>query len=201
MNNPLQRFPGPRTQRGFSLVAVMIIMVVVSLLGVAASQLVLMGERSSRYDRDWQIAWQAAEAALIDAEFDIRGPNTSSRSRKDDFTNTSLLGFFEGCGKNKVDRGLCLTFVGPKPIWYTIDFKDQSGTAPSVQVGEFTERVFPSGSGVQPARLPRYIIEAIPDQSPGYSARTPRLLHRVTAMGFGPHEDTQAVLQMVFRKE
>lgn len=47
--------------QGFSLVTVMIILVVVSLLGVAASQMVLLGERSARYDRDWQIAFQAAE--------------------------------------------------------------------------------------------------------------------------------------------
>jgi type IV pilus assembly protein PilX len=49
--------------------------------------------------------------------------------------------------------------------------------------------------------LPRYIIEVIPDQAPGTSAGTPKFLYRVTAMGLGPRVETQAVLQMVFRKE
>ena len=55
--------------RGFSLIVVLIILVIVSMLGVAASQLVLQSERSARFDRDWQVAFQAAEAALMDAEF------------------------------------------------------------------------------------------------------------------------------------
>lgn len=190
-------------QQGFSLVAVMIIMVIVSLLGVAASHLVLLGERGARFERDWQMAYQAAEAALLDAEFDIRGPNSSPNSRTAEFSNTSLLGFFDKCGTKGVDRGLCLPSIDAKAVWYQIDFTNRNpATAPSVELGEFTGRAYPVVTvNGKPAALPRYIIEAIPDQSPGFNARTPRLLHRVTAMGFGPSQDTQAVLQMVFRKE
>lgn len=189
-------------QQGFSLIMVLIIMVIVSMLGVAASQLVLLGERSTRYERDYQIAFQSAEAALLDAEFDIRGPNTSASKRIDSFSNTSLLGFTDGCGTG-IDRGLCLPTVAPaKPAWYNVDFTDKSATAKTVQFGEFTGRTLPTGDvGVQPAQLPRYIIEPVPDLSPGSSAGAQKILFRVTAMGFGPRQDTQAVLQMVFRKE
>jgi type IV pilus assembly protein PilX len=192
--------PVPR-QRGFSLIVVMIIMVIVSLLGVAASQMVLMGERSARYDRDYQIAYQAAEAALMDAEFDLRGPNTSASQRMDTFTNTSVLGFVDGCGTG-ADRGLCLESNGTKPVWLTVDFTDTSTGARTARFGEFTGRTLASGlAGAQPAMLPRYIIEAIPDQTPGSSLSAPKILHRVTAMGFGPRTETQAVVQMYFRKE
>lgn len=191
----------PRVQ-GFSLIMVLIIMVIVSMLGVAASQLVLLGERSTRYERDYQIAFQSAEAALLDAEFDIRGPNASASKRLDTFSNTNMLGFTDGCGIG-VDRGLCLPTVLPaKPAWYNVDFTDKTANAKTVQFGEFTGRTLPAGDvGVQPVQLPRYIIEPVPDLSPGSSAGVQKILYRVTAMGFGPRQDTQAVLQMVFRKE
>lgn len=188
-------------QRGFSLVTVMIILVVVSLLGVAASQMVLLGERSARYDRDWQIAFQAAEAALLDAEFDIRGPNASPSSRVPAFAATSVLGFTAGCGTG-TDRGLCLPAATGKAVWYGVDFTDESANAKTVQFGEFTGRSLSTGNtGVQPAMRPRYIIEALPDLNPGGSASVQKVLYRVTAMGFGPRKETQAVVQMYFRKE
>ena len=187
--------------RGFSLVTVMIILVVVSLLGVAASQMVLLGERSARYDRDWQIAFQAAEAALLDAEFDIRGPNTSASTRVPAFSATSVLGFNAGCGTG-TDRGLCLPTTSGKAVWYGLDFTDESANAKTVQFGEFTGRSLSTGNaGVQSAMRPRYIIEAVPDLNPGGSASVQKVLYRVTAMGFGPRKETQAVVQMYFRKE
>lgn len=190
-----------RRQRGFSLIAVMIILVIVSLLGVAGSQMVLVGERSARYDRDYQIAYQAAEAALTDAEFDLRGPNSAAAQRVDNFSNTSLLGFVDGCGTGN-DRGLCLPTESAKPVWLNVDFTDTTANARTVRFGEFTGRTMASGlTGAQPAMLPRYIIEAIPDQTPGSSLSTPKILHRVTAMGFGPRVETQAVVQMYFRKD
>jgi len=193
-------------QHGFSLVMVMIIMVVVSLLGVAASQMVLMGERSARFDRDWQIAYQAAEAALLDAEFDIRGPNPDGNSRVAQFANDSRAGFIPGCGTSGAERGLCKsTATGVKPAFYSVDFSAEGANAPSVRFGEFTGRTMASngvaGRGAQSERLPRYIIEDIPDQPPGTSASNRKVLYRVTAVGFGPRKETQAVLQMFFRKE
>lgn len=187
--------------QGFSLVTVMIILVVVSLLGVAASQMVLLSERSARYDRDWQIAFQAAEAALLDAEFDIRGPNTSGSARLTSFTSTGLLGFSSGCSTG-TDRGLCLPAASGKPVWYTVDFTNEATNANTAQFGEFTGRTLAFGTaGIQPAMRPRYIIEAVPDLSPGGNANVQKLLYRVTAMGFGPRKETQAVVQMYFRKE
>lgn len=189
-----------RGQHGFSMVVVLIIMIMVTMLGISSSQMVLLSERSSRYDRDWQIAYQAAEAALLDAEFDIRGPNSSASKRVSNFKPTSMLGFTEGCGTG-VDLGLCLPAAG-RPIWYDVDFTDESAAARTVQFGAFTGRTLDYGStGVRHALRPRYIIEVIPDLSPSGSAAAQKVLYRVTAMGFGPRSDTQAVLQMVFRKE
>ena len=92
-----QRFPG---QRGFSLITTLILLAVVMTLGIGASQMVLLSERSTRFDRDQQIAFQAAEAALLDAEFDIRGPNSSASQRMTTFSGrlADLVNFSDGCG-------------------------------------------------------------------------------------------------------
>lgn len=190
------------SQRGFSLIATMIILIVVSVLGIAASQIVLTAERATRFDRDTQIAFQAAEAALLDAEFDIRGPNTSANQRMATFSDSSGVGFIDGCGTGTA-RGLCMpTAAGQKPVWLTVDFTDESANARTVAFGEFTGRSYATGStGIRPEALPRYIVEVIPDTSGGQSASSAKALFRVTAMGFGPRKDTQVVLQMIFRKE
>lgn len=187
-------------QRGFSLITTLILLSVVTVLGIGASQMVLLSERATRFDRDTQIAFQEAEAALIDAEFDIRGPNTSANQRVATFSATSGLGFIDGCGTG---TGLCLPAAdGQKPVWYTVDFTDKSSSAKTVKFGDFTGRTLSTGtSGIRPEMPARYIIEVIPDNTSGSSASTPKKLFRVTAMGFGPRKETQAVLQMIFRKE
>jgi len=80
----------------------------------------------------------------------------------------------------------------------TVDFTDTSNTAKSVALGTFTGKTFAAGGiGVQPAQAPRYIIEVVPDTIGSRSE--PNYLYRVTAMGFGPRSDIQAVMQMVYR--
>ena len=84
-------------EHGVSLIIVMIVLAVVSLLGVAGIQISSLGEKSARNDRDLQIAFQSAEAAFLDAEYDIRGPIASTRRSK--FGN-GLTSFTVDCGKN-----------------------------------------------------------------------------------------------------
>lgn len=194
----------PRSQRGFSLITTLILLAVVMTLGIGASQMVLLAERSTRFDRDQQIAFQAAEAALLDAEFDIRGPNSSASKRVTTFSGrlSDLVSFADGCNAGTL-RGLCLpSATGTKPVWYAVDFTDESSAAKTAQFGEFTGRTLSTGTtGIRPEILPRYIVEIIPDATPGSSLSSPKALYRVTAMGFGPRKETQAVLQMIFRKE
>ena len=186
-------------QRGFSLITTLILLMVVSGLGIAASQMVLMSERTSRFDRDAQIAFQAAEAALVDAEIDIQGPNTSADQRMEKFEPKSKVNFSAGCGTGE-SRGLCAPAeAGQKPVWYQVDFTDESANAETAKFGEFTDRKFAVGAtGIRPEIAPRYIVEVIPNPTPAASPAD--VLYRITAMGFGPRKKTQIVLQVVFRK-
>jgi len=158
------------SQRGVTLVIVLMLLVVVTLLGVGAARMAMLAERSARNDRDYQVAWQAAEAALMDAQFDIRGPNTSGAQRMDLFTENNTSVFQPGCNTTAPYLGLCQPAVeGTKPVWASVDFLDGSGT--TVEYGTYTGRTFDSGGvGVKPARAPRYMIEWVPDPTPGGSA-------------------------------
>lgn len=195
-----------RNNGGASLIVVLLILVVVSILGVSGIQIAMMGERGTRNDRDQQVAWQSAEAALVDAEFDIEGLPASSAAKRNTIfklKETDLGSFQQDCGNSGQTVGLCsLNLVG-KPAWLTVNFTTTGSAASSVQFGTFTGRDFPSGSqGVQPAKPPRYVIEPIPDprvsrtSKPGSDSR---FVYRVTAMGFGPNAETQAVVQMIYR--
>lgn len=192
-------------QRGVTLVVVLLILVVVTVLGIGGAQIALLGERATRFDRDYLIASQSAEAALMDAEFDIRGPGTSTR--KDSFNQTDFGNFVEGCGNSGTVRGLCMPNADTaKPVWATVDFLDESNSAHTVKYGTFTGRAFElagDGKGIRPAREPRYIIELVDDAGPGGNAagRKTSKMYRITAIGFGPRSDIQVVMQTAFRKE
>jgi len=184
-------------QRGVSLIVVMLILVVVSLLGVGGAQIAFMGERGARNDRDMQLAWQSSEAALLDAECDIHGPCTSTpTTRRDDFVNLSA--FLPGCSTT----GLCALAQSGKPAWLAVDFTATGSSALTVPYGKFTGGNFAAGAiGVQPAKAPSYIIEVIPDGFLYRDASTPPMsyIYRITAMGFGPRADIQAMTQTIYR--
>jgi type IV pilus assembly protein PilX len=181
--------PRSRDQKGVTLIMVLLILVVVSLLGVGGAQIALMSERGARNDRDLQLAWQSAEAGLIDAETDLifnstlelcsaafptSCPTTRSRSGWIFDGANSLVFPDVGCGAStsvqaygtsgtSVSKlGLCGSVLTGKPAWLTVDFTVTSSAATTVAFGTYTSANFVTGVvGVQPALAPRYIIEPI----------------------------------------
>jgi type IV pilus assembly protein PilX len=189
-----------QSQKGASLIFVLIILTVVSITGVAGIQISMMSERGARNDRDMQIAWQAAEAALVDAEVDIFGPGASTR--RINFTpSTITAAFVDNCGTSGTSQGLCsFNPAATKPAWLVANFELTGSSATTTPYGLFTSRTFPSGGGVQAIKAPRYIIEPIRDPSDRDASNpNPKFVYRITAMGFGPRDDIQAVLQTIYR--
>ncbi len=189
-------------QGGASLLMVMMILIIVSILGVSGVQIAMMSEKGARNDRDTQVAWQSAESALQDAEFDMRGPGTSTRQGT--FSNSIKNEFIQDCGSASSgnSKGLCLPAIAGKPVWLTVDFA--ATNSPTTEFGDFTARAFDAGNtGVRPSKKPRYMIEILddPEAFGDLSIGKKKYVYRVTAMGFGPRTDIQAVMQMVFRKE
>lgn len=186
------RIPRKSRQRAASLIMVMMILVIVSLLGIGGAQIALMSERGARNDRDLQVAWQAAESALLDAEFDM---TDTTSSRKAVFNGKNSSKFVSDCSTAGTADGL-YDFRGcPKPAWLSLNFSSTTATV----FGAISGRTFASGNlGVQPAQAPLYIIELVDDPS-NKDKTNPAFVYRVTAMGFGPRTDIQAVSQMIFR--
>lgn len=202
-----------RSQRGMSLMMVLMMLIIITVLGVGAASLSLVNERSARNDRDSEVAFQAAEAALMDAEIDISGPNTSSNQRLCSFSDKDdISAFVPACGGAGGSQGLCTASAsGAAPAWLQVDFSVTDSSAKSVALGAFTGQTYmkaPTGGGsASTARLPRYVIEAIPDNG-GYeadqlasaSSGKKKFLYRVTAIGYGVRDETQIVLQSTVRK-
>ncbi|MEP6720200.1 MAG: PilX N-terminal domain-containing pilus assembly protein [Variovorax sp.] len=183
------------------MIVVLLLLVIVSILGVGGAQIAAMAERGSRNDRDMQVAWQAAEAALMDAEYDVHGPNTASASRQAIFTGMkSTNDFVLNCGATGKSKGLCALVETGKPAWLTVDFTTANSSSPkSTEFGEFTGRSFAAGTtGIQPVRKPRYVVEPIRDPA-NRDRSSISYIYRVTSMGFGPRADIQAVAQTIYR--
>lgn len=199
----MRRRPDRQGMRGVALVVVLFLLVAILLLGASAGQLALQGEKAARGERDWQIAFQAAEEALMDAENDIEGmPGVAGRGAL--FAPDSALGFVDGCGAgaNSVALGLCLQAAAGAPVWQRVDFTDVAAdTTRSVPYGKFTGALMPTGQGFQPFQRPRYIIELMPYTREGEEAGPQaRFFYRITAMGFGARDGSQVVLQSFYRK-
>lgn len=189
--------PHPQTaQRGASLIIVLLILLVITVLGIGGAQITLQNERTTRNDRDTQIAHQAAELALSDAETDIRV------TRKARFKSENLADFEPGCSSAAETRGLCAEALeGTKPAWATA-FDTKEKTVPYGSITGAANGFF--GTGAQSAEPPRYIIESITDRSRscGAAGTDPRCtIYRITAMGYGPNADTKVVLQTEYRVE
>jgi type IV pilus assembly protein PilX len=196
----------PRSrQTGAALVVSLLMLIAILLLGISAAQIALQGEKASRNDRDRQIAFQAAEAALMDAEMDIEN-STAAASRSKIFARDSKEGFVDGCGAgtDSTYLGLCVhADDSASPVWKTVSFLDQSTNAKSVPYGRFTGQIFETGKGSLPERKPRYIIELMAYNKAGEGAGQDDItyFYRVTAIGFGTRSTTQVVLQTFYRKD
>ena len=190
-------------QAGASLIVSLLMLIVVLTLSISVATMSLQNEKTSRSDRDRQIALSAAEAALKDAETDIDPQIIPAGSRNSYFEATSNLYFEDGCasGNSNAFQGMCLPTVVGIPVWQNVDLTDSSSSSKSVAFGRFTGQTMITGQSSFPAKLPRYIIEVIPDIDPGKEAtEQTKYIFRITAIGFGANEQTQVVLQSYYRK-
>jgi type IV pilus assembly protein PilX len=172
--------------------------VVVSFLALGAMNSSIVQERMAGNARDRNVALQAAEAALRDAELDI----------ENNLTTASV--FTEDCAS-----GLCIppsdTASGPKsaPLWQTLDWAAKargygSRTAAPALLG-------PANAAL--ATQPRYVIERLPTLPPragedacvggGCSnvAADRARAYRITVRASGVRPATEVMLQSIYVKQ
>ncbi|WP_241672966.1 pilus assembly PilX family protein [Lacisediminimonas profundi] len=196
----------PQLQRGLALVICLVLLAAVMIFGAAAANIATEGEKGARAERDRQLAFHAAQAALRDAELDIEASPDPARSRSIAFAQPGPATFIAGCGAgdDNLAQGLCQPADAGIPVWASVDLLDQGrATARTVAYGRFTGRTLATGLASLPARLPRYIIELLPYRLPGAAAdgEGDSWLFRITAIGFGANPSTHVVLQSHYRRE
>lgn len=205
-----------KTQRqsGMALIFVLLMLAVAIGVVVISARMSLSGGRASVNDRDRQIALQAAELALNDAEMDIMDAGITSektqgkakgRGCKLGIPGNDVLRVAadEGtCGnKNSAEQhGLCKPAKGKSPYqlanW---EAEEDDNTRDYVIFGEFTGRKdqLSTGSGITPAKAPRYIIV----QYPSHQTFEPGLhKYKVYALGYGVNKHTQVMLESEITK-
>lgn len=186
-----------KKQHGVSVIVILVLLVAILILGVSAAQVSLLSGQSTRNMRDYRIAHEAAQAALVDAVMDIEG-----NQRKTSFTGGSI-GFIDGCGSGNY-LGLCAPtdqLESKKPVVFEVDMRTSNKVVP---YGKFTGRTFASGvNGLEPAKPPAYIIENI-DVDPKVgglgSDAEPKFKYRISAIGYGPVDSVYVILQSEYKK-
>ncbi len=221
----LARKTPTRNQRGLSLIVVLLMLSAVFLIVSFSARLSLLAERAARNDRDRQIAFQSAEAALGDAEIDIMGGVTATNRRDcpifGDVTAYQLPAMFvEGCGSSLLTAagppfstlGLCAQNTGTTPLYQSVLLAAPvAGNNKYVQYGEITglSAQLITGTAGTPALPPRYIVELIPYNYISAGARgagagtqtgSSYKAFQVTALGFGLNRQTQVMLQSIIAK-
>ena len=183
--------------QGFSLLAILLMIVALSMLALGAVNSSIVQERMVGNARDRHVALQAAEATLRDAEQDIEA-NISADSA-----------FAVGCA-----AGLCIppadTAAGPTsaPLWQTVNWAAMraygSRTSAPALLG-------PDNAAL--ASQPRYLIERLPalpaptGESAGFGggwSNAPAVharAYRVTARASGIRSGTVVMLQSVYVKQ
>jgi type IV pilus assembly protein PilX len=197
-------------------------LVVISILATVGIRRATLGEALSRNQVEYETARLAAEAALRDAERDLLIVNGTLRpnalcargSDRPVIENLTEPAFGETC-----PRGQCLfamsyyetsdytagTVVNPHPWWPTGTkggrWNNTFDDKPSDSAGVNTNCTFigavPLGTFTGTTRLltvarqPEYLIERMKRGDDTYM--------RITARGFGTSENTEVVMQTIFR--
>lgn len=193
-------------QRGAALLVTLCVLLALMIIGVSAMRSALNGEKAARAERDRHVAFQAAEAALADAERDIEGAAGKDSPRAAMFRPGRAADFVDGCGAGAGNPalGLCARALPPAaPVWQRVRLHaaEPAAGARFVEYGHFTAASMPVGRGMLPARLPRYIIEQLPYVRAGENASAQtELFYRITAIGFGASAAHCVVLQSYYLK-
>lgn len=169
-----------KRQRGAVLITSLLILLILTLIGVAALTTTTLQERMAGNARGRNIAFQAAEAALRDGEADVLNNRPSG---------------FDGTCTN----GLCLPSTNGTPVWESFNWANWR------TYGQYTGSA--QLPGLTTAEQPRYIIEKLPLATPpgsmmnqpnSYGSAGGLQYYRVTARGTDAGGKSVVVVQSVY---
>lgn len=197
-----QSLGGCGRQQGVVLFVALVFLVMLTVIGISLFGTTTGEEKMARNYRDYNLAFQAAESALRDAEIRITGYWVYGVNPSGTPLPLEPLVFTANC-----TNGLC-NQAATQPVYTTYSMT----AAPSVGLGDCPGSCDGKGNGTGTgsptiaspaltASQPRYLIEAVPWSPPGSSlsdAGGGGTAYRITARGAGRAATTQVLLQEVF---
>jgi type IV pilus assembly protein PilX len=180
--NILFRLNPTRGERGAVLIVVLMFLVVLTMLGLSAMTTTTLEEKMSGNARDYNVALQAAEATLRDAQTDITATGATGRVM-------TAVAFTSAC-----PAGLCLPTGLTNQMYSSADWG--GGSIATAQYGAYTGTAAISSVATQP----RYMIELLPMKAKlsGLSTNVDAFYLRITARAWGINPATQVTLQTVY---
>jgi len=167
----MNKYTKKKQQAGVVLVISLIMLLLLTLIGVTSMQVTLLEEKMAGNSKDKSVAFEAAEAALRDAEKDIRSTRVSGLSG---MTSTCTNGLCYIAGDTLSD------------IWL-----DTAQVANAATYGSYTAAT-PLASVTNQVQ-PRYLIVGSKFWPPG--AASWKYIYTITAMSQGGVSTTQSILE------
>ena len=169
-------------QRGLALFISLVVLLIITIIGVSAVQTTTLEERMAANARDHDIAFQAAEAALLSAEalVEILQP-------------ADVPSFGGNTNGRYLPSG-----AGNQPRWETVDWPGDA-TIP------LSDDTIP-GVADQPKYIVEYLTQLAPDEDElnlsniGGTSGAPTDIFRITARGAGGSTRAQVLLQVTYGK-
>lgn len=192
----------PRRQRGAILVIALMFLVLLTIISVSSISGVTLEEKMAGNMREQNVAFQAAESALRDAEIDLEtgigGDNPPGTPvHRDPMT---IAGNFANNCSGAFTFGICRQPAAPPATWQTQivtpstwDWTDINKTT---AYGRFTGASALAGV----FRQPRYVIEYLAEKDDTSTTPATRFF-RVSARGWGANANTAVTLQTVYRMQ
>ena len=164
----MKAYPHPGYEQGFSLVVTLIFLIILAMLGMTAASVNTLQERMAGNTRDRNLALQAAEAALDDAQRNLATYCSNAKVQQYVATNANSATYWDGFFGTPPDATPCANCFNPSQALPT------------------------SGAGAV-AFQPEFFIEWKNAAGCPPSGSTYR--YRVTARGVGATADTTTILQ------
>ncbi|MDB5814409.1 MAG: hypothetical protein JWN23_1526 [Rhodocyclales bacterium] len=166
----------PGKQKGVTLIVSMIMLLVLLLLGISASQSGGLQEKMAGGTRNREIAFEAAETALGIAQATLVANYLAAEHTYTNSTGTATL------------VGPANEHANDASFWNGVSWVAATCAAAGCHT-------VPAGKLTKVAAQPMYYVERLAD----IGSPTPHQTYRITARGFGGTSDTVVIVQSIYR--
>ena len=174
-------------QTGAVLAVALIFMVLMTLVGVSTMRTSVISERMAGNYDNLNVAFQAAESALRDAEQDLLCEGCRENDSLSIHSVKGLTGFSDTC-----EEGLCFSATTSQDV---LEDDDVNGNALLDQFIAFGDK---TGAGTVPgvSQQPKYIIQGKKVWPPGADGW--KVFYVITSVGYGKTENAKSILREKF---